>query len=128
MKYRDFLRILTDNGFVLDRQRGRHRIYKGIVGGKTRLVAVSHARDSDDIRPGVLNSMIRPVRPQENSVQVTSPSGRQGQRELVAMTARGVIAEDSAQGITQELQSQGQGSGTIEQMPALMLGQCTNGL
>ncbi len=59
MKYRDFLRILTDNGFVLDRQRGRHRIYKGIVGEKTRLVAVSHARDSDDIRPGVLNSMIR---------------------------------------------------------------------
>ena len=59
MKYRDFLRILSGNGFVLDRQRGPHRVYKGIVRGKTRLVVVSHARDSDDIRPGVLSSMIR---------------------------------------------------------------------
>ena len=125
MKYRDFLRILTDSGFVLERQRGRHRIYKGIVGGKTRLVVVSHARDSDDIGPGVLSSMIRH---EQKTVRIASPSGRQGQRELVAMTARGVIAEDSAQGMTQELQSQGQGSGTIEQVPALMLGQCTNGL
>ena len=59
MKFRDFIRILLDHGFELDRQRGSHRIYKGVVGGKTRIVVVACHRESDDIRPGVLDSMIR---------------------------------------------------------------------
>ena len=59
MKFREFIRVLLDHGFELDRQRGSHRIYKGIVGGKTRIVVVACHRESDDIRPGVFDSMIR---------------------------------------------------------------------
>lgn len=59
MKFRQFIRILLDHGFELDRQRGSHRIYKGVVGGKTRIVVVACHRESDDIRPGVFDSMIR---------------------------------------------------------------------
>jgi predicted RNA binding protein YcfA (HicA-like mRNA interferase family) len=60
MKFRDFIKVLRDNGFALDRQgKGRHRIYKGIVAGQTRLVVVSCSQESDDIKPGTLSSMIR---------------------------------------------------------------------
>ena len=59
MKFRNFIRILLDHGFGLDRQSGSHRVYKGVVGGKTRIVVVAGHRESDDIRPGVLDSMIR---------------------------------------------------------------------
>ncbi len=59
MKFRDFIRVLLDHGFELDRQRGSHRIYKGVVGGRTRIVVVACHRESDDIRPGVFDSMIR---------------------------------------------------------------------
>ncbi len=60
MKFRNFIRILLDHGFELDRQRGgSHRIYKGVVGGRTRIVVVACHRESDDIRLGVFDSMIR---------------------------------------------------------------------
>ncbi len=59
MKFRDFVGILLDNGFELDRQRGSHRTYKGVVGGKTRIVLLAYHSASDDIKPGTLAAMIR---------------------------------------------------------------------
>ena len=59
MDFRAFVRILLDHGFELDRQRGSHRVYKGIVDGQVRLVVVAGHRDSDDVKPGTLASMIR---------------------------------------------------------------------
>jgi len=60
MRFRNFIRILLAHGFVLDRQRGTsHRVYKGRVGGRTRLVVVAYHREGDDIKPGTLASMIR---------------------------------------------------------------------
>ena len=59
MKFRDFIRILEQHGFVLDRQRGSHRIYKGTVGGRTQVVTVACHREGDDILPKTLASMIR---------------------------------------------------------------------
>lgn len=53
------IRIIVENGFYLDRQRGSHRIYKRIVDGKVSLVVVACHRESDDIKPGTLASMIR---------------------------------------------------------------------
>jgi predicted RNA binding protein YcfA (HicA-like mRNA interferase family) len=59
MKFRDFIRILVRHGFELDRARGSHRVYKGRVGGKTRLVVVACHSETADIKPGTLASMIR---------------------------------------------------------------------
>jgi predicted RNA binding protein YcfA (HicA-like mRNA interferase family) len=59
MKFRDFIRILVRHGFELERQRGSHRVYKGRIGGRTRLVVVAWHRENDDIKPGTLSSMIR---------------------------------------------------------------------
>jgi predicted RNA binding protein YcfA (HicA-like mRNA interferase family) len=59
MKFRDFIRILEAHGFVLDRQRGSHRTYKGLVDGRVRVAIVACHRESDDIKPGTLSSMIR---------------------------------------------------------------------
>jgi predicted RNA binding protein YcfA (HicA-like mRNA interferase family) len=60
MKFRDFIRILVRHGFALDRQSGSsHRVYKGSVGGRTRLVVVAYHSENDDVKPGTLASMIR---------------------------------------------------------------------
>ena len=60
MKYRSFIHILREHGFDLHRQRGTsHRVYKGVVAGEIRLVVVACHRESDDIKPGTLSSMIR---------------------------------------------------------------------
>ena len=59
MKFRDSIRILEANGFMLDRQRGSHRTYKGVVAGKMRVVIIACHRESDDIKPGTLSSIIR---------------------------------------------------------------------
>jgi predicted RNA binding protein YcfA (HicA-like mRNA interferase family) len=58
MKFRDFIRILVRHGFELDRQRGSHRIYKGHIGGRIRLVVVACHSENDDIKPRTLASMI----------------------------------------------------------------------
>lgn len=47
------------HGFELDRQRGSHRVYKGHIGGTTRLVVVACHSENDDIKPGILATMIR---------------------------------------------------------------------
>ncbi|MEX2009509.1 MAG: type II toxin-antitoxin system HicA family toxin [Dongiaceae bacterium] len=59
MTFREFIRILRENGFALDHQRGSHRVYKGELAGKVRLVVVAPHRESDDIKRGTLSSMIR---------------------------------------------------------------------
>ena len=59
MKFRDLIRILQAHGFVLERQRSSHRTYKGLVNGRLRVVTVACHRESDDIKPGTLSSMIR---------------------------------------------------------------------
>ncbi|MGQ0663924.1 MAG: type II toxin-antitoxin system HicA family toxin [Pseudomonadota bacterium] len=51
MKYRDFIRILLDHGFSLDRQRGSHRQYKAAIGGRVFLVTASCHSEGDDILP-----------------------------------------------------------------------------
>lgn len=59
MKFRNFIQILESHGFELARQRGSHRTYKGLVGGRIRVVVVACHHESDDIKPGTLRSMIR---------------------------------------------------------------------
>lgn len=59
MKFHEIIRILLHNGFVLHRQKGSHRIYKGVVAGKVRMVVVSAHRESDDVKPGTLASIVR---------------------------------------------------------------------
>ena len=59
MTFREVIAILEDHGFNLARQRGSHRTYTGMVEGKIRVVVVACHRESDDIRPGTLSSMIR---------------------------------------------------------------------
>lgn len=58
-KFNQFVRMHERHGFVLDRQSGNSRIYKGRIGGKVRLVSVHFHRGSDDIKPGTLAAMIR---------------------------------------------------------------------
>ena len=58
-KFNDFIRLLKERGFELDRKSGSSRIYKGVIGGKVRLVSVHYHRGSDEIRRGTLDSMIR---------------------------------------------------------------------
>ena len=53
MKFRDFVRILREQGFTLDRQESSHRVFKGVVAGKIHLVVVAYHRE------GALNAMIR---------------------------------------------------------------------
>ena len=59
MKFGNLVRILEDHRFELARQRGSHCTYKGQVGGQVRVVVVAYHRDSADIKPGTLSSMIR---------------------------------------------------------------------
>ena len=41
MKVKEVIRILEANGFRLDRMRGSHRQFEGMIDGKRRLVTVS---------------------------------------------------------------------------------------
>ena len=59
MKFRDFIRILRQHGFELDRQEGSHRTYKGYVAGRIRIVTVACHNEGDDILNKTLASMIR---------------------------------------------------------------------
>ena len=59
MKYREFIRILIDNGFAIDRERGSHKQYKGLVDGQPRLVTVDYSQPGEDIQIKNFKSMIR---------------------------------------------------------------------
>jgi predicted RNA binding protein YcfA (HicA-like mRNA interferase family) len=58
LKVREVLRVLADQGFVLDRQSGSHRQFEALIDGRRRIVTVA-GRDSDDIHPKTLASIIR---------------------------------------------------------------------
>ena len=58
MKVREVIRILKDNGFHFDRQKGSHRQFKGEVDGKARLVTVA-GKESDEISRPTLASIKR---------------------------------------------------------------------
>ena len=47
MKVRDVIRVLEEHGFELVRQRGDHRRFKGVSGGRTRMVTVPGAVGAD---------------------------------------------------------------------------------
>lgn len=57
-KVREVVRILADNGFTLERQRGSHRQFKGFVGGRIQSVTVA-GNDGDDVSKGILSSIRR---------------------------------------------------------------------
>lgn len=59
MNFRNFIRIIMNYGFYLDRQEGSHRIYKNDEGEITRVVVVAFHRENDEIRAGTLAAMIR---------------------------------------------------------------------
>ncbi len=59
MKYREIVRILEANGFTIDRIKGSHRQFKGVVGGVTQTVTVDFSQPSEDVMPRNLASMIR---------------------------------------------------------------------
>ena len=58
MKVRDVIRILTEHGFKLIRQRGSHRHFAGFSNGQRRLVPVS-GNHGDDIPKGTLAAIRR---------------------------------------------------------------------
>jgi predicted RNA binding protein YcfA (HicA-like mRNA interferase family) len=60
VKYRDVIGILTQNGFELVRHKGTsHRRYRGIIEGRIMLVTISCHRESDEVLPDTLASIIR---------------------------------------------------------------------
>ena len=58
MKVREVQHILSENGFVIARRKGSHRIYKGSVRGKTRIVVVP-GKPGSNIPNGTLASIRR---------------------------------------------------------------------
>ncbi len=56
MKVRDVVRMLQEDGWVLDRTRGSHAQY--VHPKKPGLVTVS-GRPGDDLAPGTLNSILK---------------------------------------------------------------------
>ena len=58
MKVREVIRMLEDNGFRLDRQKGSHRRFKGLVKGRIRGVTVA-GKGSDEINKATLASIRR---------------------------------------------------------------------
>ena len=58
MKVREVMRILENNGFRLDRQKGSHRRFEGLVNGQIRGVTVA-GKKSDEINKATLASIRR---------------------------------------------------------------------
>ena len=58
MKVREVISVLESKGFALDRQKGSHRHFEGVVGGKRRLVTVP-GKDSEEVPKGTLASIRR---------------------------------------------------------------------
>jgi predicted RNA binding protein YcfA (HicA-like mRNA interferase family) len=59
VKYRAFVAIIEQHGFVCVRTRGSHRQYKAVIDGQTRLVTVDYDQPGNDIMINNLKSMIR---------------------------------------------------------------------
>lgn len=59
MTFQDLIPIIAAEGFILECQRGSHRIYHAEIEGRRRTVVVACHNMGDDIRRGTLASMIR---------------------------------------------------------------------
>ena len=57
MKVKDVIRLLTNDGWYLVRQKGSHKQYKHPY--KKGLVTISAHKMSDEIAPGTLNSILK---------------------------------------------------------------------
>jgi predicted RNA binding protein YcfA (HicA-like mRNA interferase family) len=57
VKATDFIRVISNLGYTLDRQKGSHAIYKGNLG--RRVVVPMHS--GKDLKPGTLAGMIRDI-------------------------------------------------------------------
>ncbi len=57
VKATDFIRVISNLGYTLDRQKGSHAIYKGDLG--RRVVVPIHS--GKDLKPGTLAGMIRDI-------------------------------------------------------------------
>ena len=58
MKVREVIAVLESSGFVLDRQKGSHRHFEGMVGERRRMVTVP-GKDGDEVPRGTLASIRR---------------------------------------------------------------------
>ena len=55
MKFRDVIRIIEANGFVLARHHGTsHRQYRGKIGSQVRYVTIACHSMGDDVKPKTL--------------------------------------------------------------------------
>jgi predicted RNA binding protein YcfA (HicA-like mRNA interferase family) len=128
MKFRDFIRILLRHGFELDRQSGSsHRVYKGRIGGKTRLVVVAgHSERRYQARHLSLDD------PAVGTAQTHIPRMRasSGERhgELMVLSVAVTVREQSAQYVRQELEPNRQRSLTMEQGASFMWRQVRDAL
>jgi predicted RNA binding protein YcfA (HicA-like mRNA interferase family) len=59
VNYRQVIDILQRHGFSEIRCKGSHHLYEGFVGNLRRLVTVAYHKESQDVAPGTLASMIR---------------------------------------------------------------------
>jgi predicted RNA binding protein YcfA (HicA-like mRNA interferase family) len=57
VKATDFIRVISNLDYTLDRQKGSHAIYKGDLG--RRVVVPIHS--GKDLKPGTLAGMIRDI-------------------------------------------------------------------
>jgi predicted RNA binding protein YcfA (HicA-like mRNA interferase family) len=60
VKFRDVIRVIEANGFVLSRHHGTsHRQYRGNIRGQVRYVTIACHSFGDDVKPKTLSSIIR---------------------------------------------------------------------
>lgn len=59
MKYREFVAILEQNGFVEVRQTATHHMLEGRVNGVRQLVTADYSKLGEDIMKKNFHSMIR---------------------------------------------------------------------
>jgi predicted RNA binding protein YcfA (HicA-like mRNA interferase family) len=57
MKCRDIIKMIEADGWFLVRQKGSHKQYKHTT--KTGLVTIACHKESDDLAPGTLNSILK---------------------------------------------------------------------
>ncbi|MBS1681902.1 MAG: type II toxin-antitoxin system HicA family toxin [Bacteroidetes bacterium] len=57
MKYRDVVRLIEEDGWFQDRQKGSHRAYKHAT--KIGIVTIAYHRLSDEVPRGTLNSILK---------------------------------------------------------------------
>jgi predicted RNA binding protein YcfA (HicA-like mRNA interferase family) len=57
MKVNDLIKLIENDGWYLDRQKGSHRQYKHPV--KKGLITISGHKLSDEVAKGTLNSILK---------------------------------------------------------------------